>query len=191
MKLCCSGIWGYKLRAGVCARVYLRVNKQNMTRSSKKLFLLKLLVNLLSPSFPERELLVHCAPCSRFFLKNKSEQHTCGHHRLLCIPTSTMPHFCNHHSTDRSAFFVLVTKLAEQSQACLGLWSNGANCASQMFTLAGAWLPTTTGGNEDLSMGAGDRFRQEFPLRFAKNLHCSWHLYKIFVLYSYAFKTVT
>ena len=45
----------------MCARVYLRVNKQNMTRSSKKLFLLKLLVNLLSPSFPERELLVHCA----------------------------------------------------------------------------------------------------------------------------------
>ena len=100
------------------------------------------------------ELLVHGAPCSRFFLENKSEQHTCDHHRLLCIPTSTMPHFCNCHG---SAFFVLVTKLAEQSQACLGLWSNGGNCASQMFTVTGAWLPTTTGGNEDLSMGAGDR----------------------------------
>lgn len=45
----------------MCACACLCVNKQNMTRSSKKLFLLKLLVNLLSPSFPERELLVHCA----------------------------------------------------------------------------------------------------------------------------------
>lgn len=103
------------------------------------------------------ELLIHCAPCSRFSLENKSEQHTCDHHGLLCIPTSTTPHFCNHHSTDKSAFFVLVTKLAEQSQACLGLWSNGGNCATPMFILAGAWLPTTAGGNEDLSMGTGNR----------------------------------
>lgn len=35
--------------------------KQNMTRSSKKLFLPRLLVNLPSPSFPEGELLAHCA----------------------------------------------------------------------------------------------------------------------------------
>lgn len=44
----------------MCTRV-LVCYKQNMTYSSKKLFLLKLLVNLLSPSFPERELLAHCA----------------------------------------------------------------------------------------------------------------------------------
>lgn len=35
--------------------------KQNMTHSSKKLFLLRLLVNLPSLSFPEGELLAHCA----------------------------------------------------------------------------------------------------------------------------------
>lgn len=35
--------------------------KQNVTRPSRKLFLLRLLVNLPSSSFPEGELFAHCA----------------------------------------------------------------------------------------------------------------------------------
>lgn len=39
--------------------------KQNMAHSSKKLFLPRLLVNLPFPSFPEGELLAHCAVKNR------------------------------------------------------------------------------------------------------------------------------
>lgn len=42
----------------VCVHVCF---KQNMAHSSKKLFLPRLLLNLPSPSFPEGELLAHCA----------------------------------------------------------------------------------------------------------------------------------
>lgn len=203
------------------------------------------------------ELLVHGAPLQQILPGINLSSTICDHHRLLCIPTSPC-----HISATVMGGFVLVTKLAEQSQACLGLWSNGRNCAKSdvqgmttnhnwrkwrpfhgsrwqrnlnslnssqplpsvivhclsaiiSFLCFCAWSTSFSSINEHIRWPNVLYIKDNLVDYFCSNVSiiimlkishfgqytvrvlylpriCTllWHLYKIFVLYSYAFKTV-